>query len=136
MPIIPAMKKRKDYLWWDKAGTAKEKFRKKTFYHLTGKEIKTEVAGLILFLTKLAAKLNTGIEKAHNKKDGMYSTYFMYEVKKWRGKDKNIFPLEFERKPLPYSLEGVVGLLRVDKRKELYAAVKKSPLYDRKLKDV
>ena len=130
----PGDEKRKDYLWWDKAGTAKEKFRKKTFYHLTGKEIKTEVAGLILFLTKLAAKLNTGIEKAHNKKDGMYSTYFMYEVKKWRGKDKNIFPLEFERKPLPYSLEGVVGLLRVDKRKELYAAVKKSPLYDRKLK--
>lgn len=124
----------RDYLWWDKANLCKEQFRRKTFTAISGKQIDVKIEQIISFLTTLVDKLDIGINKAYIKDRNIYYTYFMYEVTKYSGKDKTIRPLKFMRKNLPLFLEGPVHALRIQKNKAMYAAIKKSELFDKEIK--
>lgn len=126
--------KKRDYLWWDKANSLKENFRQKTFYCLEGKEEELALEKIEKFLEDLINRLNIGIAKARDKKSKLYFTYFTYTVKKYRFKNKHLIPLEFTKKPLPLFLEGVVHALRVEGRKNFHFDLRKSPLFDKKLK--
>jgi len=124
----------KDFLWWDKANTLKEDFRRKTQFFVEGVEEGISFLCLTNFLNNLIKKLNIGILKAKDKKSKLYFTYFTYAVKKYRPVNKHFVPCLFERKALPLFLEGVVHALRVEGKKELISAVKSSVLFDKKLK--
>jgi len=64
-----------------------------------------------------------------------YYTYFINEVVDYtENADKSITVKKFKQTPLPLFLEGFVHALKVEKDKKIPALVKKSPLYDTKLK--
>jgi hypothetical protein len=125
---------KRDYLWWDKANSLKEDFREKTFFRLSGQEKNVSFDKLEKFLNDLITKLNIGINRARDRKSKLYATYFTYEVKDYSLEGKAILVREFRGKPLPLFLEGMVHALRVQKDKKLIAAVKRSKLFDQKLK--
>ena len=129
-----ADKKKRDYFWWDEANSIKEDFRNKTFYCISGEEKDVELDRLREILQMLVSKLDIGIKKAKDKKSSVYSTYFKYTVKKHCLKDGSIVPLEFAAEALPLFLEGPVHALRVEDSKNIYQMVKKSDLFDNKLK--
>ncbi|MCK4912182.1 MAG: hypothetical protein KAS05_00500 [Candidatus Omnitrophica bacterium] len=124
----------KDYLWWDKSNFLKENFREKTCGCLSGVEKKLSLIELNEFLKKLVIKLNKGISKAKDKKTGLPLSYFTYSVKKYDTKNGNIIPRVFAKKNLPLYLEGVVHALRVESNKNFHQKLKKSDLFDKKLK--
>ncbi len=126
--------KDQDYLWWDKSNSLKENFREKTRICLSGREKKISLRKLEKFLKKLLIKLNKGIDKAKDKKTGLPLNYFTYSVKKYDAKNKHIIPRLFVKKSLPLYLEGVMHALRVEGKKSLHQRLKKSALFDKKLK--
>jgi len=126
--------KNKDYLWWDKSNSLKENFREKTRICLSAREKKISLKRIGKFLEKLIIKLNKGIDKAKDKKTGLPLTFFTYSVKSYDTKNGNITPRVFVKKSLPLYLEGVMHALRVEGKKSLHQRVKKSALFDKKLK--
>lgn len=127
------LRSEEDMLWWQRANSLKELFRKRTFLHLTGKQNEIELKHIEDFLTALTGKLNKAIDKAYDKNKGIYFTYFRYEVMKYKIKGKNINPLKFKRIPLAHFLEGSVHALRTQGDKTIYNALKKSELFDTEL---
>ncbi|MBU1122317.1 MAG: hypothetical protein ABIH71_07885 [Candidatus Omnitrophota bacterium] len=125
---------RKDYLWWDKANSVKEDFRKKTFYSVSDGTKKVKTEKILNFLEEVIKKINIGIKKAKDKNSGISNTYFRYQVKKFKVKKKIIQPTEFEKKPLPLFLEGPMHALRVDGERAAYQALKNTDLFDKELK--
>jgi len=95
-------------------------------------------------------RVDEGLKRAFDKKTGVINTYFEnkvteYRIRKEAGKEKKnwqhhtcIEVLKFEQKPLPLFLEGPMHYLRILKDRDpagrFHASVKKSGLYDRKLK--
>lgn len=129
----------KDYLYWDKSYALKEKYRELTRFGLSGRqsEIKTEELSSALDYT--LKKLDIGIEKALDKENCIYYAYFINEVTAYEQLTPPfIRPTKFKQKRLPFFLESQMHALRlngdIDKAKKLYDAVKKSGLYDKKLK--
>jgi hypothetical protein len=109
----------------------KESYRENTKNGISGKETIIPVLKIKAGFMKFIKALNTGIDKAFDNSSGLYNTYYENEV-------KSLKPLKFKNRPLPAFLEGQVHALRLiqdtKKAKALYAAVKKSDLYDDKLK--
>ncbi|MBU0694111.1 MAG: hypothetical protein KKC11_05510 [Candidatus Omnitrophica bacterium] len=125
---------KRDYLWWDKANFIKENFRQETFSCLLGEERQVKIESLERFTQRLVVKLNLGIDKAKDKKSGLYFTYFTYAVTKYRSSNKAVIPLEFVRRNLPLFLQGPMHALKVEADKSIYPKVKKSELFDKALK--
>ena len=132
--FLSSESKNRNYVWWDRSNLAKEDFRQKTFFYTKGTEKKLSLLKLEKFLENLTIKLDIGIKKAKDKKTGLPLTYFIYEITKYQPKNKHIIPLEFKRKALPLFLEGVVHALRTEGNKKIYYRVRKSKLFDKKLK--
>jgi hypothetical protein len=124
----------RDYFWWDEANSLKERFRKVTFFFIKGKRKKIDIEILVNFLKKLVEKLNIGIKKAKDKKSNIYFTYFTYKVAEYKTKKDCVFPVKFIRHSLPLFLEVPVHILRVEKDRKLYYSLKRSSLFDKKLK--
>ncbi len=125
--------KKRDFDWWEKSNLVKEKFREEAFRTLSGKTKKISAKDLKEFLAGLIEKLDYGIAKAKDS-TGMYTTYFTYELKKYRLMNKQVVPLEFIKRALPYFLEGPMHALRTEKDPLTYQAVRVSRLFDEKLK--
>lgn len=138
------------YEYWQQSHRAGEEFRAKTLLGISGREEEIDLKTVKTFLRLVVEKVRRGLEKAFNKDQGLYYTYFINEVtgyeilKDQEGKEITnpqgypyVRPTAFKQRPLPYFLEGPVHVLRVEKDKEkarkLYQAVKKSGLYDKKL---
>lgn len=122
--------KNRDYIWWDKTNTVKEDFRRKTYFHLEGKERKVKVIQIEDFLENLKKKLDISINKAKDKKSGLYFTYFIYNPTKYTLKNKHLIVHEFSRRALPLSLEGIVHALRTENDNGIPQKLKKSALFD------
>ncbi|HHW23630.1 MAG TPA: hypothetical protein GXX26_12260 [Clostridiaceae bacterium] len=137
--------------YWDKSYKAKEIYREKVTFGISGNEKQIGADDVISFLKNVVIKVETGLMKAYNEKDGVYYTYFINEVSEYRIikddngnpiKDKNSYPyveaLSFRQRPIPYFLEGPMHVLRMEKDTEkarkLYNSIKKTGLYDEKLK--
>jgi hypothetical protein len=131
---VCADKKMRDYFWWDESNIMKEKFRERTFYSVSGEGKDIELEKLEEFLRMLISKLDMGIKRARDKKSGLWFTYFTYEVQKYCLKDNHVRVLAFTGRPLPLFLEGAVHGLRVDGGHNTCRLVKKSELFDKKLK--
>ncbi|WP_232617943.1 MULTISPECIES: hypothetical protein [Thermosipho] len=125
------------FIYWDNVSNAKEEYRSKVFYSITGNKKKISKVELLAILKKMIKKLDEGIERAKNYGKGIYPTFFTYELVDYEVIDGVIIPKKFEVNVLPYFLEGIVRAFKVidkDEKKKLYDFVKNSNIYDKKLK--
>lgn len=131
-----------DFDFWDKANALKEAYRLKVRRGVAEQPNRSITVGEMFELFDLALKkCNAGIAKGFDAKTGICTTYFTHRVLEYdivteAGGKHALVPQKFEQFKLPLFLEGFVHAMRTegDKAKVLYQAVKKSPLYDRKLK--
>jgi len=127
--------KKRDYVWWDKSNTAKERFRDSVFLCIGDKNKNISLAELKDFVDLLSRRLNISINKAKDKKNKLYYSYFIYEVVKYRKDEKgHIIPFVFKKRNLPLFLEAPVHIMRTRKLPNFAGYMRKSPLYDKKLK--
>ncbi|MDD2702412.1 MAG: cellobiose phosphorylase [Candidatus Omnitrophica bacterium] len=129
----------KDYVYWDRSATLKEDFRRKTKFGVSGNETNTDTGELLSILASALKKVEAGLEKAFDKEKNIYYAYFMHEVSAYdTAGGSTIKPSKFIQKKIPFFLEAQVHALKLtgnsDKARQLYRAVKKSPLFDKKLK--
>lgn len=125
---------------WDKLATARENFRERTFYGLSGKTRACRRDDIEKFLRKVDAVLQQAEKKAIDPKNQLPTSYFRYEVNVkdlddgWR---QHLAQLPWKQHRLPPFLEGAVHAFKLAnpaKSKKLYQAVRRSELYDRKLR--
>ncbi|MFH1355096.1 MAG: cellobiose phosphorylase, partial [Candidatus Omnitrophota bacterium] len=129
----------KDYRFWDKSCSLKEEYRRKTTLGLSGIEITVPLNELIMILNNLLEKIRLGIQKAYDRKKNIYYTYFINQVIGYDPlKPPFIKPTKFTQNKLPFFLESQMHALRLSDNTveagKLYRAVKRSSLYDKKLK--
>lgn len=145
----------KSLVYWEESNQLKERYREKTKMGISGLERKMTVTELKLFIDN-CLKLIGEIFKPENRrkilsKNGTPYTYFINDIvgyePTWKARKKKIpalsssgYPLvnakKFRQRPVALFLEGPVHLLKVHREwnKQIYEGVKKSRLYDRKLK--
>jgi hypothetical protein len=142
-----------EFEYWDGSYSAKESFREKTKFGISGKEEEISIEYLLKFLEACLKKLDKGIAKAENNKFGVISTYFINEpveyedipcslsgcgVKLNTSGYKCFKAKKFRQKALPLFLEGPVHYLRCHKDKnkaeKLSESIRNSGLFDNKLK--
>ncbi len=138
--------KKKDFSYWDKASTAKEKYREKTKLGFDGTEKESSLGDLEKMLKTFLKKVDSSIKKAYIPNKNIYPTYFINEVSGYKELNKRnsiknlplVKPTAFKSVRLPLFLEGVVRAMKVEgdtkKIRRLYSAIKKTKLYDKKLK--
>jgi hypothetical protein len=132
--LTPIIDDRDDFKYWDEAYGAKEAYREKTKPGVSGREIAVDGAYAQSFLQAVVNKCGRAVEKTLVQY-GNYYTYFINEAAEYDlGQDKHVIIKKFKQTPLPLFLEGFVHALKVEQDKNIYALVKKSPLYDAKLK--
>lgn len=130
-------KENDQFKYWDNVSNAKEDYRSKVFFNITGRKRKISKNELLDVFEKMLKKIDEGIKKAKEYGKGVYPTFFTYELVDYEVKDNVIIPKKFEVNVLPYFLEGIVRAFKVidtDEKKKLYSFVKKSDIYDKKLK--
>lgn len=143
-----------DFGFWDEASSAKEHYREHTRMGISGEEVAVSFDEVREFLELGLEKVERGIRKAWDRKVGLPRTYFVHEVVEYEeerigeGDSRTVRrnargmpcfrPLRFRVRPLPLFLEGVVHYLRTcddtKTARRIYAAVRRSGLYDRKLR--
>ncbi len=138
--------KKRDYYYWDKTNTAKEKYREITRLGVNGSEKHLSLKDTINLLKLYIRKIDGAIKKAYIPSRKIYATYFINKVTKFRKTDKKdrrkdlplIWPLAFKSHRMPLFLEGVVRSFKVEKdikkKKSLYKALRKTDIYDKKLR--
>ncbi len=138
------LEKEKDPLaFWSAANQAKEIYRLGIRKGIRGDEEGVSVGSLRAFLKLVIERTVTAEERARQK-GGLVPTYYTFEVLEYEqlpqshdGKH-NVMPKAFKKHALPYFLEGIVHMMRVtrspDQAKKIYDAVRKSGLFDQKLK--
>jgi len=126
-----------ELIYWDKSNTIKEEYRKNAKLGFSGKLTDFSVVKLISFTDSALKKVEQGLNKALNKQS-TYDAYFINEVSEYeKTSAHHITPKKFLQKPLPLFLEGQMHALRTIDEKNilnLHKAIKKSPLFDKKLK--
>lgn len=138
--------------YWDKAATLREEFRAEVAFEVSGETVDLESAWLETLLNTCLAVVKEGVEKAWKLGNGIMPTYLTHEAVKYE-EVKNadgsayITPYgmpgvkvsEFKTHVVPYFLEGPAKMLAcvpgmTEEKKAMYAAVKASGIYDKKLK--
>ncbi len=127
------------FSYWDKSSTVKEIYRRDTRLGFSGNHINLPVERINSFLDAALQKVEAGLNKAFDRKQGVYVSYFINEVAEYdRLKDRYIKPRKFTQKPVPLFLEGQMHALRLCQDKPraqaLHQATKRSALFDKKLK--
>lgn len=124
------------FSYWDKSNNLKERYRQNIFFGFSGKRKTLSVSDINGFIDEIISKVSLGLKRVKN--SDLVPAYFIQEVVKHKtGPQGEIIPLKFSIRALPLFLEGFVHLFRVEDKDDILAsfkAVKKSLLFDRKLK--
>ncbi|MEJ5284718.1 MAG: hypothetical protein ACP5Q5_08150 [Brevinematia bacterium] len=127
-----------NFEFWDLASTEREMYREKVKFGIDGKEIRLQKGELNEFIELALKKLSFSIEKGFDYNTGLYTTYFYYELVKYRIENEKIIPEKFEMKRIIPFLEGEVHYLRTEddreKARKIALNVKNSDIFDKKLK--
>ncbi|MCX7820350.1 MAG: hypothetical protein N2258_01590 [Brevinematales bacterium] len=127
-----------NFEFWDLASTEREMYREKVKYGIDGKEIKIEQSELEEFIEFALKKLSHSIEKGFDYNNGLYTTYFYYDLVKYRVENDKIIPEKFEMRRVVPFLEGEVHYLRtekdISKSRQIALNVKQSDIFDKKLR--
>ena len=143
------------FRYWDESNDLKELYRERTKFGVSGREFKVPLNRVQRFLD-LCLKLLERVFAPENLRrimnpQGIPYTYFINEVADyeviWRDPKRKIpvcgpsgYPCvrvkRFKPRPVSLFLEGPVHMLRVEPQRAaaIYRAVRRSPLYDRKLR--
>jgi len=130
--------------YWKQSNEAKEHYRYRIRQGIDGQENEITVLEVKKFLQLVVDRTNKAPVRAKTS-GGLFGTYFYHSVTDYYKIEKDyqdgvphVQPLKFKRHTLPLFLEGFVHALRVVKNveeaKRIYQRVKKSPLFDKKLK--
>ncbi len=131
--------------------TAREAYRERTAYGFEGALRDLGRAYVHECLQAFMRKVDQGVERALELGNGVFPTYFYYEVTKHevltdeQGLPKRnekgqqlVRALEFRRVDLPYFLEGPTRAMKIlptrDEKRQLYEGLKQTGIYDAKLK--
>ena len=125
-------------IYWNKAENLKECYRNNVRNNIKGNKLTFNKKELFEIIYKMQKKVNDGIYKSKTIYDGLYPTYFTYDVEKYNLlEDGSIEVLEFKQEVLPLFLEGNVRAMKIisnEDKREIYDKIKKSNVYDNKLK--
>lgn len=140
------------FAYWDESHTAKEAYRERTRFELSGEEESVSLGEVRNFVDRCAAYANELLEPSYRGKvfngDGVPHTYFVNRVTQHEelvdaeGKPRLddsgrplVKPLAFRQEPLPSFLEGPAHMLKVrpELSIEVSEAVRNSGIYDHKL---
>uniref|UniRef100_UPI004055F806 hypothetical protein n=1 Tax=Acetatifactor sp. TaxID=1872090 RepID=UPI004055F806 len=123
--------------FWNQRNDVKEAYMSKTFQGISGEKTRVETGRLSAMLGNLLDAVHHGIQKAISLSDGVAPAYFTYEVEDYIETREGIIPEYFTLVKVPYFLEGPVRYLKLENsrenKKNLYAKVKDSDMYDTKL---
>ncbi len=126
--------------FWERSAQAKERYRSRVRLGFSGAETSLTMRELKAFLRQAIGKVDRGIQAAYNKRQRLYHSYFTYTVTAQTttgGEHPTVTPTAWKRHALPPFLGGMVHALRMEpdpkRAKALHHAVRKSPLYDRRL---
>ena len=121
--------------FWRESHDRKEAYREKVFMGFAGEERALPLAEVRGLLGAVSVFLEGAIAKART--PAGIVTYYAYEAEEFREIGHGRAEVtRFRQKPLPWFLEGFVHALRIAPQEEalrLYAAVRGSELFDRKL---
>ncbi len=126
--------------YWDKSANYREEYREKTNFGFSGNSKVINIVVLNKYLSHYIEIINAGLDKCLIAGNGIYPTYFTYEVSDYEVIEDNesyIKVKEFKQHMLPYFLEGPArGLKVADKKlsKSIHQKVQESNIYDKKLK--
>jgi hypothetical protein len=140
----------RDFRYWDTVATAREVYRELVRLGFDGEEQPQTFDQLRPNLAAFQAKVRAGIQRATEMNGGIPPTYFAHTVTGYEfiadadgeprrdGQDRPyVRAKRFEPTVLPLFLEGPVHALKVQpdvaSARDLYAKIKASDLYDRKL---
>ncbi len=134
----------RDYVYWDAAASARETYRERVRFGISGELETLSFNVLYPALTAFRDKVQIGIARALEVNDGLPPTYFGYTVTDYMLLDDNdaqgrpyVKAKYFEPRILPLYLEGFVHALKLESDPAgacaLYERVKAGDLYDRKL---
>ncbi len=125
-------------IYWDKAETIKETYRESVRNNIKGNKSTFNKNELFDIIARMQQKVTDGINRSKAIYDGLYPTYFSYNVEKYNVLENgNVEILEFKQEALPLFLEGNARAMKVvsdEDRKEIYDKIKKSNVYDNELK--
>lgn len=134
------------FAYWDESNRLKEAYRKRTRLGVTGREVESPREDLHAFLQAGLALLELGVGAAGRNgavsPQGVPYTYFVNEVTRSKPLHRRshlgmplVRPLAFRQRPVKLFLEGPVHWLkdRPEDARAVYEAVRRSPLWDRKL---
>lgn len=123
---------------WASANAAKEMYREKTVYGVSGEREKTGAGDLANTLSEWLETVHDGIEKGRRYHGGICPSYFYYEVTEYSEDENGLLPTAFKLCPAPMFLEGPVRWLRLgnsmSEKALMHKKVKDSSLYDTELK--
>jgi hypothetical protein len=122
-----------DFIYWQQSNSLKEDFREKTRLGLSSEEAELGHDLAKDFLRQVIEKCSLAANKCLEKYQ-TYVTYFINQAAEYEQTSRGIEIKSFTQKPLPLFLEGFVHALKVEQDKSIYSRVKKSALYDKKLK--
>lgn len=129
----------KDNLWvWNQLNDLKEEYREKTIWGIEGSKKTIANTELVGILGSYLCYTEAGIKRAVKCGEGICPTYFAYQVTDYEIHKEQIVPKSFRQVNMPIFLEGPVRYFKLPVPKEekqiLYNRIKKSTLYDEKLK--
>jgi hypothetical protein len=128
-----------EFSYWDASNTIKENYRHNIRSGFSGTLTNFPADKLVSFLEEALKKVDCGLNKAFNKTQKLYNSYFINEVTEYDLiRERYIKPRKFTQKPAPLFLEAQMHALRLTSERQqnlaLHRATKQSALFDKKLK--
>ncbi|MBI4343039.1 MAG: cellobiose phosphorylase [Candidatus Omnitrophica bacterium] len=124
--------------YWEAANAAKEAYRERIRLGLSGREEAVTLDRLVAFLHRGIGRLSEGIERSVKAGGELPPSYFYHEASGYTQSGPVVTPARWRLHTLPPFLSGAVHALRQEpdpkRARALYQAVRRSALYDRRLK--
>ncbi|MCI3918698.1 cellobiose phosphorylase [Paenibacillus sp. TRM 82003] len=141
----------RNYAYWDRTASARERYRERVAFGFDGAERALEASELETFLGRALGKLQAAMDRAMAIGDGVFPTYFRYEVAAYTpiedaegrpARNAKGLPLvkaeRFRRVDVPAFLEGPTRAMKATDdaalHRRLYERIRGSGIYDAKLK--
>ena len=123
--------------YWNKSEDIKEEYIIKVIDNLSGNKHLLPKSKVFGILEKMKVKIDNGIERSKCMFDGLYPTYFTYDIEKYTIDEYDRIKIDkVVQHTLPLFLEGNTRAMKIlsesDKLK-IYNKIKKSNIYDTKL---
>jgi len=131
--------KKRNFIFWDKTCSLKENYRRRIRMGFSGKEKALTLRQIEELLDLSLRKVTEALKKSLDKKTKIPYSYFMHKVRRYKFTGRPaVKALSFGHQPIPYFLEAPMHMMKVlegrSRKRRLYDAVRKSALFDRRLK--